>query len=81
MGIAIDTITKSWGKLKTTTLGVLQGVVEREVSKPNPAEAKPLRKSHTASHSSLFITYKYRAVLEAVWLVQLNQLLKSYPVP
>lgn len=68
-------------KLSTTTLGVLQGRLELGIREPNPAKTKPLRKPRAVSHSSPFITYKHRAVLEAVWLAQLNQLLKSWPVP
>lgn len=68
-------------KPKTKISGVLQGMVELGISKPNPAETKPLRKSNAVSHSSLFTTYKRRAVLGAACLVQFNQLLKSQPVP
>ena len=70
----MDTIAKSWGKAEDHNFGSPAGS-GGGITKSNSAKTKPLRKSNTASHSSLLITYKDRAVLEAVWLVQLNQLL------
>lgn len=64
-----DITAKAWGKAEHHNFGTPAGNGGAGVRKANPATAKPLRKPSAVSHSGLCITYKHRAMLEAVWLV------------